>query len=335
MQKLVIASLLTIVPALKSPTDDYTVLHRIIIGGKAQILVVKSTAGEELVIKCGQTNQVDKLKTEFQRMEILGKSNWSLKPVEFFMNQDAPCIVMEQLGGDVQRVRRASTEKWSIPTVVSIGIGIIDALTEMHFKYNLVHSDMHPGNIGYRKGDTSHLVVFDYGDMKPVSSPMSGKSDLKDALLSMRYYIDGDRKYYVAKQYSYNQAELCAGIPDELCAAIDLVFANKGKAVPKETYDEIRNMLTGLLKKLGVEYAGKIIWEGAASPLAPQLSPIGDKSKKVVKKPKTVAAKAAAGGAEKAEVVDATTTTITTTTKAAAFIPTTITLALVVLLASF
>jgi hypothetical protein len=248
----------------------YALLNRIDMGGNGKVYTAKSPSGEEVVLKCGPANAVTKYEAEFATMLTLGAKNWSVTPIESFMNGDSPCIVMEQLGDDLSRIRGTSTGVWPIATVASIGVGIIDALIDLHFDFKLTHSDMHPANIAVRKNDSSKLVVFDYGDMKPAPSPIRGRTDLKDAVLSLRYYLDGNRRYYVAKQYSYNKTELCEGIPDDLCNAIDIVYSAGRKELTRDDYMRIRSLLEGLM---GQKYDGKIIWGS----ITPKALPKGEK----------------------------------------------------------
>jgi hypothetical protein len=248
---------------IKSPKHNYTEVRRIDKGGNGKVHIVTSEDGEELVIKCGPVTRTSRYEEEYKLMEKLGRKNWAVKPVEYFLNsQDAPCIVMEQLGQDLAAMRSADRATWSIPTVVSIGIGMIDALIDLHFEFNLVHKDLHSGNVAVRKNDKSKLVIFDYGDMVPATPGLSTKIDIRDAMLSMRYYVEGNRRFYLAKQNGYNKAEVCTGIPEELCTAIDTVYDRSRKVLTKDDYLGVRRILTDLLKdKYDVEYTGSIIWD--------------------------------------------------------------------------
>jgi hypothetical protein len=251
--------------AFKTSNDEYTVVSQI--RGRSVYIVKSAKTGDRLVVKCGRPHRTSNFKNEFKMMELIGNRDWTLEPVELFMHEESPCIAMEELGGDIYQIRKSSTEKWSVPTVVSIGIGLIDALIELHFDVELVHHDLHPGNVGYRKSDPTHLVVFDYGQTRPAESQLATKRDLKDAVLSMRYYIDGNNQFFMAKQHRYVKADVCRGIPEELCIAIDTVFSfGSGRSIPKETYFEIREMLTSILEQSGIEYDGKIIWDTVAFP---------------------------------------------------------------------
>jgi hypothetical protein len=284
MYRLTIASIaaaLATCETIKSPSTEYELVRRIDKRGSGIVHIVTNTEGEELVLKCGPPHQEQKYIKEYIMMGRLESKSWSVKPVEQFMNGTSPCVVMELLGSDMKGLRKASTKTWPMTTVASIGIAMIDALIDLHFNYHLVHSDLHPGNVAVRKNDPTQLVVLDYGDMRAASTPMNYRTDLMDAMLSLRYYVDAMGKFSVAKQYSYKKAEVCAGIPKELCDAIDMVHSSKGSPILKESYEEIRAMLVELMAKEGVQYTGKIHWDTESGETIPAANFRSIKKKKV------------------------------------------------------
>jgi hypothetical protein len=282
MHRVILASCLFIATSaevIRSPNSEYTVLRRIHKGTNGRLFVVRSNSGEELVLKCGNSGQYEKYASEFDLMNKFKSTNWSLKPVEHFIDSDSPCITMEQLGGDMEDIRDGSTERWSNPTVASIGIALIDALTQIHFDFDQVHSDMHPANIAVRKTDKSKLVVFDYGEMKPAPSALHTKPDIKEAMLSLRYYIDGNRRFYVAKNYSFKKEEVCTkGVPDEICGVIEKVYSSSGTAFDRNDYAQLRSQLEAVLAKSGMKYDGRIIWGTDAPALKNNQQPVDPKS---------------------------------------------------------
>lgn len=229
-------------------------------GGNGEVHIV-SLNGVEVVKKCGPVTMVEQYTNEYSTMELLRVEPWAVEPFEFFVSAGRPCILMELLGDDLAKIRSSNSSVWPIETVVSIGISLIDALKELHFRFGLAHTDLHSGNIAVRKNDSSKLVIFDYGDMVSVGGHNSLRSaDLIQAILSLRYYWDGDRKYYVAKRYSYNKEELCEGIPESLCDVIDYVYKRRKGKFGISDYDRVRSMLVGILDDGGFEWDGGIIW---------------------------------------------------------------------------
>lgn len=240
-------------------TSRYRLERRLDQGGNGKVHI--SHIGErEIVVKCGPSKRMERYREEFGLMEQLRGESWAIQPIEFFVQGDSPCIVMESLNRDFGDVRRHTEHVWPLETVASIGLGLVEALKTLHFRHHLFHKDMHSGNIGTRKSDPSQLVIFDYGDMGPITHPAEPSGDLRQALLSLRYYWDGNRKFYVAKRYSYDKAEVCAGIPPSLCHAIDFAYTLKPKAATPDHYDELRAMLRRVLAETGHhEYKGRII----------------------------------------------------------------------------
>ncbi len=230
--------------------------------------------GSSAIVKCGPVGFEKVYTEEWDKMSRLQVNAWAIKPFDFFYNSETqPCIGMEELGVDLSMIRRASGQKiWSNQLIATIGLGLVDALTSMHLVHNYVHTDLHLGNVATRIPSESNnqfvsdtLVVFDYGDMKPAANDARDtregliRADMQQALLSLRYLIDGEEKFSVAKRYSYNKDEACKGgaIDSNLCNAIDYVFSIK----PKELVDHAhaRQFLMAMLGT--TPYQQRILWD--------------------------------------------------------------------------
>lgn len=231
----------------------------------------KCSLGSDAIVKCGPVGYEGLYTTEWDNMSSLQNNPWAVKAFDFFYNEDAqPCIGMEELGIDFQKIRGVSTAVWSTNLIASIGIALVDALTQLHNVHNLVHTDLHMGNVATRilKGGSEHvsdhLVVFDYGDMKLAASDAKDsrngliRADMQQALISLRFLVDGNTNFYVAKRYTYNKEEVCSsGIDANLCKAIDYVYNTKPNDVVDHAY--MRACLVDMLN--GVPYQQRIMWD--------------------------------------------------------------------------
>lgn len=229
-----------------------------------------------VAIKCAKSIGNDvrlagKFQNEFDIMSNLAKHDWCPRVVELFHNAAPPnnvCISMAEVGRSVSWTRDRNGQIWTPNTVLSIGIGIMDIMTVMHFEQNLFLADVHMGNFALGKDDQSKLMMIDYADMRPLEAPGNKrgkaaliKDDIRHAILSLRYLFDGRYRFYSAKRYSgYNKEEVChaAYVHTAVCEAIDYVYTKQGMFT-RDDYDHVRGILEAGLS--GVEYKGNIIWE--------------------------------------------------------------------------
>jgi hypothetical protein len=302
-----------------SPDREYNVVDRIDVGGNGKVHVVQLDKDNHAVVKCGPAHMKEAYNKEFKMMKAVESAAWSPKPMEFFMNKDSPCIVMDLLGKDLAKVRSNSKRIWPIELIASIGIQLIDAMGELHFTHNLVHNDLHAGNIALRLPAQDQLVVFDYGDMVPAVPSALIASELRQVMLTLRYLLDGDRKYYVTKRYKYNMEELCENIPEELCNVIDYAYS-LDKEATQEDYREIRLSLEKMLAEKSLTYEGKIMWgKSVPAPAVPKFANV----------PYITSAVKKVTGEIKNESNNTTTTTTTTTKSSSSSITLYATIALV------
>jgi len=176
------------------------------------------------------------------------------KPIEYFLKRgdpQLPCIAMERVGSNLQTLRSNYAGIWPHETLGSIGIQLISMVDKLHNDYNLLHKDLHLGNVCL--GDdtllSDHLFLIDLGDMTPVETTIKGTADffrldeVRQAVLSIRYLFDGDSKFYVSKRYQYDRDDACSNdVPKPLCDALEYVYS-----IPIDTseidYEYVKNVM--------------------------------------------------------------------------------------------
>jgi hypothetical protein len=274
-------------PFIKSPKRGEYKVCTFLGAGREGSVVRAALPGHEcddpshlVAIKCAKTSGYDvrlanKFQNEFDIMSNLSKHDWCPRVAELFHNAAPPnsvCIAMGEVGRSVSWTRDRDGRIWTPNTVLSIGIGIMDIMTVMHFDLNLYLADVHMGNFALGKDDQSKLMLIDYADMRPLETP--GKTnrkvalitdDIRHAILSLRYLFDGRYRFYSAKRYSgYDKSVVChaAYVHSAVCEAIDYVYTKQGMFT-REDYDHVNEILKAGLS--GVEYKGKIIWEPVLS----------------------------------------------------------------------
>ncbi len=251
--------LLGLVPAaltttISSPRRTYVLQATVGRGTHGRVYAARCALGD-VIIKCGKPERLGYYEEEFRKMELLKDASWSVKPIEFFRDKQDPCIAMELLGMDTYKRRDNSNGHWPIVTISSIGVAMFQALQEMHFKHGMFHRDMHPGNVAVRVNDPRELVILDYGSMQSTDDNSLFKTDARQAAISLRYYWDGDMKFFAGKNYNYSKTEVCAGIPSGLCEVIDFVYTQTSVSVG--VYRDVVQMLTELTGgKDGVDWTG-------------------------------------------------------------------------------
>jgi serine/threonine protein kinase len=137
--------------------------------GKTDIESAKFVA-----LKCGKG--VDEIidsdiVSEYQNIELMRESSWSVRGYEFFgalnlKSKLVPCYSMELLGKSIRDIREKRGEPFSLATLASIGIGMMNILEELHERYKRVHTDLHGANWMVDLQDETKLKLIDYGNMK-------------------------------------------------------------------------------------------------------------------------------------------------------------------------
>lgn len=254
--------MIVLILCVSTAYSSFQVVSRIGYGGLSQVFLANSERGQ-VALKCDHRwVQHSALQEEFYIMDHLKAEPWSLEPIALIEDIDAPtCMAMELAGEDLFTLRSAKDTKWSIETIASIGIALLNALETLHFKYDLVHKDIFAGNIASRQDDKSKLVLIDYGKTRSSSSSYDRWFDLHQAMLCLRFLWDGDYPLYSVLDARYEVDLACEDIPEGLREAIDYVC---GWDVPEDWevlpdhYDHVRTLLAEHLPGQNTE--GSILW---------------------------------------------------------------------------
>ena len=289
-----------------SPTRAYLQCGQVSVGGDGLVVSAVSyeiggspancESGTQLILKCGAPNRFPAYQQEYNRMVGFSSKSWAPRVYELFSSQDAahqPCIAMEKLGMDLQRIRLgypSHVVKWSWATVGTIGARMVDVIESLHSDFGLTHTDLHAANwmLANDVGPSrlSPLVkLIDFGDSVPIRSPAYAAEDVRELVLTVRYLFDGDLKYYVWKRYAFNEAEVCAGIPAPLCDA--LKYVHDLPATESIDYQRVKTYMVQLAEVGGTVYTGEVDWTPVVAkyglPTAP--TPGGAKPKAKVDAP--------------------------------------------------
>lgn len=194
-------------------------------------------SAERVIVKCAVPSFQPVFESEYAHMLTLQSESWAPRVFEMFSAADGgPCLAMERLGIDLERLRLGYTGKWPSETLGSIGARMVDIVSELHNNFGITHTDMHLGNfaLGLPDSDGSfsrNLFVIDFGDTRPLvdSDTRSAKLDalleVRQIVISIRYLFDADFTFYVDKRYEYNESQICDQIPTSLCEALQYVYS--------------------------------------------------------------------------------------------------------------
>lgn len=134
----------------EGPTELYSVIYTMHRGKyTADIFRARNADGEGVVLKCAVLDYAQEDFTqEYRFMDFLKSESWSVRPIEFYQNNiNQLCIAMEELGTDFRLRRKVHPYGIPVATVASIGIQLFGILKELHLRHNLVHRDLHSGNM--------------------------------------------------------------------------------------------------------------------------------------------------------------------------------------------
>lgn len=288
---------------VESGTDKYTLCTCLSVGGIGAVHTAVSEklsrptadcTGENLVVlKCGTVDQTGIFSLEARYMSTISSEPWAPKIHEYFKKKDGsgdPCIAMELLGLDLQRVRDSLAEvgkQWSWVTLGSIGARMVEAVESLHKKYKLVHTDLHAGNWVLTRESgakfSSDMKLIDYGDCRPLEGDRIQSRDfysfeeMRQVIINIRYLFDGNLTFYAWKRYKFNKAEICAGIHIRLCES--LVYVSKLKEGDFLDYNKLHRNMVSLVEEGGAfKYENKIIWLGQPETQKPKIPPVPAKA---------------------------------------------------------
>ena len=243
-------------PSIVYPAHD--LLSR---GGDATVLAVDP----DLAIKCDSSKS---LQYEAERLQLFPAT------ASLFIDLAVPtrtgfpkhpCIVMRRLGPSLESVREDSgVEPWSWTTLASIGMILVDILEGFHSR-GFVHTDLHPGNLLMELDDPSKLYPIDLGDLHPAVSDSRNSAigyvleDLRQAFVSLRFLLDGQRRFFAAKRFKYDapgKLLITSGTPEAYTSLLDYVYNRR--ILEEVDYDYLRSQLN-ILADAPLDQ-GRIVW---------------------------------------------------------------------------
>ena len=128
-----------------------------------------------------------------------------------------------------------------------------------------MHADIHPGNLLLNPNDETQLFAIDLGDMHPAVSDNRNSakgyilSDLRQAVVSLRYLLNGDLDFYAAKRFAYDDSgrnAITPGTPTGYQRALYYVY--RDTKTGDVDYDLLKSFLASMISTPFTR--GHIIW---------------------------------------------------------------------------
>ena len=265
---------------IESPSYRYLLCAQAQHGGSSELFVATmvdklDTSSDYLaksklvILKCHKDGPDEAFVRESQKLNDLKGSGVVPVPWESFkpiLGPQKPCIAMEKVGINLESLRMAKPGYWPPVTLGSIGVSLLGALRVLHNEYHVVHRDLHAGNVCLADETaslSSKLFIIDLGDMIPLQSDDRASAnfyqmdEVRQAVLTIRYLLDGDTKYYVTKRYVYDPHTICQGnVPSSLCDALRYIFELlEGEAVVDYDF-----LITKMRELAAGQYTDGIVW---------------------------------------------------------------------------
>ena len=271
----------------KSIMDNYTIDYSKLIGKGAFGLIYLGTdkkTQESLAVK------VEKKNTDFSYLLNEYKNYKKLKgykhiPIIYgcFQDNDNNYMVMELLGTSLDSIFKKYNKKFSLSTVLNIGIRILEIIEFIHSK-NIIHRDLKPDCFLVGKIDASKIYIIDFGFAVNYIEPKLGlhyplkqdkfvgnykfssnnsmllgynksrRDDIEAIAYMLIYFLKGFLPWEVGKNKAEVQDirrkttifDLCMDLPEEIRTFLS--YSWKLKYIEKPNYNYLKNLLIICLK---------------------------------------------------------------------------------------
>jgi hypothetical protein len=178
------------------------------------------------------------------------------------------CLSMQLLGKSIRQIRQERYTPFSLTTLASIGIQMLDIIRDLHERYSLYHADIHAGNWVVRLDNPNKISLIDYGYMKNLTNHDDRVSEIKELVITLRWLVDMNDQYYAPKHIPVGATmdDICPMglIPSALRRVVEYVYTSPGNAT--DIYDHIRATLIGILEAEGYIYNNEIIFDQSIRP---------------------------------------------------------------------
>ena len=204
-------------------------------------------------------------------MKVLEQADWAPQGFETFTRIDGKhagkkCTSMSLLGQNIREIRESRSDPFPLPTLLTIGMQMITILDELHNVHEIVHCDVHSKNWVTRIDNSDKLSLVDYGYMKLKTNPRVPfdrvLSELKEMVITLRFLVDLDNNFYVAKKIkNFDMNLVCPKdvIPTEIKNLVEFVYSLKPEQVTVDTYRQMFDLMKSMLP-IGFEYKERIEW---------------------------------------------------------------------------
>jgi hypothetical protein len=193
--------------------DSYIDLQPLSKGESASIIsAVSETTSERVVLKCSSEFVDGNLQAEYDLITRFQAESWAPRIYEFFEvpNLKLKCFAMEHLALSI-----AECGVTPIKDLAIMGYTMTKIVESLHLVYGVAHGDLHPGNWMLRDAsDMSSLVLIDLGG-SPIGDNTKFLKDIREIPISMRFLLDMNRKFYVAKRIKTNDIDVIC--PEKIC----------------------------------------------------------------------------------------------------------------------
>ena len=234
---------------------------------------------KDLAFKIEQNNpDFSYLLNEYKVYRKLRDYNKIPKIYDCFQNDNKNYLVMEILGKSLDSIFKSYNKKFSLPTVLNLGIQFLDIIEYIHSK-NIIHRDLKPDCFLVGKKNKSKIYIIDFGFAVNYIDPKlhlhyplrqdifvgnykftsdntmlygynkSRRDDIEAIAYILIYFLKGflpweNKKNKVEMQIARRQTStdiLCAGLPLQIKTFLN--YSRNLKFKEKPDYEYLRNLL--------------------------------------------------------------------------------------------
>ena len=146
-------------------SDNYTIIKKIGSGSFGEVYLAQHKDGGYVAAKIEDKNKSPRVYNEYKIYKYLHKKGFKIglpQVYDFIETTEFNIMCMELLGSSLDDMFNECNKKFTIPTVLTIGLQLITLLETLH-DCSFIHRDIKPNNFLLDVENKNQLYIMDFG----------------------------------------------------------------------------------------------------------------------------------------------------------------------------